>query len=94
MPVKRWRCCSSASCEGRPAEGKACLQSIVTFQPAGRARSFKVIVFWMGIGLTLIAGAVVTVFNFTRRSGHGLGTVSDLWMAQHRGCGPDGGPSE
>jgi hypothetical protein len=40
--------------------------------------------FWIGIGLTLLAGMVLIAVILARRPAHDLGSVSDRWIAEHR----------
>jgi hypothetical protein len=40
--------------------------------------------FWMGIGVTPVAGIIVIAVIFGKRPAHDLSTVSDHWIAQHR----------
>jgi hypothetical protein len=39
--------------------------------------------FWIEIGVTLVAGIVVVVLILAKRSTHDLGSVSDHWIAEH-----------
>ena len=40
--------------------------------------------FWMGIGVMLIAGIVVIAVILAKRGADDLGSVSDRWIAEHR----------
>lgn len=39
--------------------------------------------FWMGIGITLVAGTILVALLLAKRPAHDLGCVSRHWIAEH-----------
>ncbi len=61
-------------------------RSFVTLPEAAAERSRRLQMLWIGIGTTLVTGAVVMAVLLAKRpvDVDELGSVSDHWLAQHR----------